>query len=93
MPSTVFSAGTFAPYEINSEVFESRYNKILQVSREKYAKSRDSVQEKIYKTIDDIEKQEVEWEKKKEAFKAKKDEEKKRAHAERMNVQEQKNKS
>lgn len=93
MPSPVFSAGTFPPYEINSEVFESRYNKILQVSREKYAKSRDAVQDKIYKTISDIEKQEDEWEKKKEAFKAKKDAEKKKAHEERMAAQEQKNKS
>lgn len=93
MPSPVFSAGTFPPYEIDQEVFEMRYKKILQVSREKYAKSKKTVQEKIYKTIEDIERQEAEWEKKKEAFKAKKDAEKKKAHEERMKAQEQKNKS
>ncbi len=93
MPSPVFSAATFPPYEIHQEVFESRYNKILQVSREKYAKPRDSVQDKIYKTIDDIEKQESQWEKKKEDFKAKKDAEKKKAHEERMAAQEEKNKA
>jgi len=93
MPSPVFSAATFPPYEIDGEIFESRYNKILQVSREKYAKSRTQVQDKIYKTIDDIEKQELQWEKKKEDFKAKKDAEKKKAHEERMNAQEQKNKA
>jgi len=91
MPSPVFSAATFPPYEINSEIFEARYNKILQVSREKYAKSRDTVQEKIYKSIEEIEKKEDEWEKKKEAFKAKKEAEKKEAHKKRMEEQDKKN--
>lgn len=93
MPSPVFSAATFPPYEIDPEVFESRYQKILQVSREKYAKSRDSVQEKIYKTIEEIEKQEEQWEKKKEEFKAKKEAEKKEAHQKRVEEQNKKNKS
>jgi len=93
MPSPVFSAATFPPYEIHQEVFESRYKKILQVSREKYAKPRNSVQDKIYKTIDEIEKQEAEWEKKKADFKNKKEAEKKKAHQERMAAQEQKNKA
>lgn len=90
MPSPVFSAATFPPYEINQEVFELRYKKILQVSREKYAKPRNTVQEKIYKTIEEIEKQEAEWEKKKEEFKAKKEAEKKKAHQERMDAQAEK---
>ena len=91
MPSPIFSAATFPPYEINSEIFEARYNKILQVSREKYAKSRDTVQEKIYKSIEEIEKKEDEWEKKKEDFKAKKEAEKKEAHKKRMEEQDKKN--
>jgi hypothetical protein len=40
MPSPVFSAKTFAPHKKNPEAFETRYSKILNVSREKYSKSR-----------------------------------------------------
>jgi hypothetical protein len=43
----------------------------LQVSREKYSKSKESVESKIYSSIDDIDKQEVAWEKKKQDFKEK----------------------
>lgn len=76
MPSQIFSAGTFAPNVKNEEIFSSRYKKILNVSREKYSKSRKSVEDRINKTMEDIEVQEKQWEKKKEIFAEKKKEEK-----------------
>lgn len=76
MPSPVFSASTFAPNKKNEEAFSKRYQKILQVSREKYSKSRKQVEEKIYQTIDDIDKQEALWEKKKLEYKEKEKQEK-----------------
>lgn len=54
MPSKLFSSNTFPPYWTNPEVFDVRYKKILQVSREKYAKPRDLVEEKIYKTLEEF---------------------------------------
>ncbi|MCH2188228.1 type IV secretion system DNA-binding domain-containing protein [Candidatus Gracilibacteria bacterium] len=89
MPSPTFSAGTFAPNKKDDDVFSSRYNKILTVSREKYSKPRDTVQKKIAKMIEDIEQKENEWEKKKEDFKNKKQEEKRKAHEEKMAKQDQ----
>lgn len=82
MPSPVFSAGTFSPNQKNDEVFSSRYAKILSVSREKYSKSRKSVEWKINKSLEDVEKQELEWEKKKQEFEEKKKDEKAKKHAE-----------
>lgn len=76
MPSPVFSASTFAPNKKNNEAFSKRYQKILQVSREKYSKSRKTVEEKIYQTIDDVDKQEAAWEKKKLEYKEKEKQEK-----------------
>lgn len=76
MPSPVFSASTFAPNIKQEEVFSKRYEKILQVSREKYSKPRVQVEERIYKTIDDIDKQEQLWEKKKQEYKEKEKQEK-----------------
>lgn len=84
MPSPIFSAGTFPPYVKNDEIFASRYRKILSVSREKYSKARSSVESKINKSMQDVEKQELAWEKKKEDFKKKKEEEKKKKHLEMM---------
>ena len=84
MPSPTFSAGTFAPNKKDDEIFANRYKKILNVSREKYSKPKDSVVGKINKMIEEVEKQEVEWEKKKEDFKKKKEAEKKKAHEEKM---------
>lgn len=55
MPSKVFSANTFSPNPISQDIFETRYNKILQVSREKYSSQKNLVEQKIYKTIKDIE--------------------------------------
>jgi DNA gyrase/topoisomerase IV subunit A len=75
MPSKVFSADTFSPYPVNPEIFDVRYQKILQVSREKYATDRQSVEQKIYKSIKDLEIQEE----KAEAYKEKLKEEKKKA--------------
>ena len=80
MPSRIFSADTFPPYSIDPEIFSSRYKKILKVSREKYSKPKDVVEEKIFDLIKQIEKQEDAWEKKKEKMK---EEEKKRKQAER----------
>lgn len=62
MPSKVFSADTFPPSSLDPWIFEVRYNKILKVSREKYAKDKKIVEDKIYKTIKDIENQEKKWE-------------------------------
>ena len=76
MPSPVFSASTFAPNIKQDEVFSKRYEKILQVSREKYSKPKVQVEERIYKTIDDIDKQEQLWEKKKQEYKEKEKQEK-----------------
>lgn len=78
MPSPIFSADTFAPNKKDDEEFKTRYDKILQVSREKYCKPRASVVEKINKLLI-----EVEWaEKKLEQFrveqKKKKEEDKKK---------------
>jgi hypothetical protein len=82
MPSPVFSASTFSPNHKNDEVFSSRYAKILSVSREKYSKSRKSVEQRINKSLEDVEKQEIEWEKKKQEFEEKKKDEKAKKHAE-----------
>lgn len=76
MPSPVFSASTFAPNIKQEEVFAKRYEKILTVSREKYSKPRVQVEERIYKTIDDIDKLEQAWEKKKQEYKEKEKQEK-----------------
>jgi len=78
MPTTTFSATTFAPNKKNDKIFHSRYQKILQVSREKYSKPKKKVEATINKMLADIEKQEKEWEIKKEDFKKKKQEEKRK---------------
>lgn len=88
MPTTTFSAWTFAPNDKDEKIFHSRYNKILSVSREKYSKPRKTVEQRINKMLTDIEKEENQWEKKKADFKNKKDVEKKKAHEERMKKQE-----
>ena len=90
MPSPIFSAGTFPPYAKNDEIFASRYEKILRVSREKYGKNKESVVKKINTMIEDIERQEELLEKRKEDFKKKKEEEKRKAHEERMAAQQKK---
>ena len=87
MPSGIFSAWTFPPNKKDEQVFSARYKKILNVSREKYSKSRDVVVKRINKTMLDIEKQEEAWEKKKADFKAKKEAEKRKAHEEKMQKQ------
>lgn len=76
MPSPIFSAATFAPHPKDPEEFKERYEKILQVSRERYCKPRKLVEEKMNKSLSDIERQEQEWEEKKELFKQKKQQEK-----------------
>ena len=87
MPSKVFSAWTFAPNKKNDEVFHSRYEKILSVSREKYSKSKKSVEDRINKTLNDLEKEENLWEKKKSDFEQKKKDEKSKKHQEMMEKQ------
>ena len=84
MPSQIFSAATFPQHPHQPEEFKERYEKILQVSRERYSKSRKLVEEKINKTMLDLEKQEEEWEKKKEEFKQQKEDEKRQKQHERM---------
>jgi len=78
MPSKIFSADTFSPYPVNPEVFNTRYEKILQVSREKYASDKKTVEQKIYKSIKDLEEQEE----KASAYKEKLKEDKKKAKLE-----------
>ncbi|MFK7780069.1 MAG: type IV secretion system DNA-binding domain-containing protein [Candidatus Gracilibacteria bacterium] len=87
MPSTVFSAGTIAPNKKNDEIFSNRYRKILSVSREKYSKSRKSVEDRISKSLNDIEKLEDQWEKKKVIFEQKKKDEKQKKHQEMLTKQ------
>ena len=72
MPSPIFSADTFPPYPKNPVEFEARYKKILKVSREKYAKPRQKVEEQINKTIAKIEAQEKYFQEKKQIQKQKK---------------------
>jgi len=86
MPSPIFSAGTFPPHESHPEEFKERYEKILQVSRERYCKKRDIVVEKINSMMKELEDAEEQWEKRKEEFKKQKDEEKKKKHEEKMNA-------
>lgn len=78
MPSKVFSSDTFSPYPITPEAFEIRYKKILQVSREKYSAPRELVEQKIYKSIKDLEEEELKADKFKEKMKEKAKEEKKK---------------
>jgi len=92
MPSLVFSAKTFAPTKKNIEAFDIRYKKILSVSREKYSKSRESVVSRINKTMDDIDKAEKLWEKKKLDFEEKKKSEKQKKHLEMMEAREKEKK-
>ncbi|MCH8519022.1 type IV secretion system DNA-binding domain-containing protein [Candidatus Gracilibacteria bacterium] len=62
MPSPIFSASTFPPHPHNNEEFSERYKNILQVSRERYTKPRQLVEEKIQKLISDLELDEKRWE-------------------------------
>ena len=71
MPSPIFSASTFPPNNRNEESFKIRYDKILTVSREKYTKPKKNVEERINKMMEDIDRQEKAWEKKKEDYKNK----------------------
>ncbi len=84
MPSPIFSAGTFPPHPKDEQEFAERYQKILQVSRERYCKKRSIVEEKINKSMTEIEKLEEQWENKKEEYKQKKEDEKRKKQQERM---------
>lgn len=77
MPSNVFSADTYAPYKTDPEIFKTRYEKILKVSREKYAKPRDFVVSKINQMMEEIDKREEIEAKRLKDFKEKKEKEKK----------------
>ncbi len=90
MPSPIFSAWTFGPHIKNNQVFHARYKKILNVSREKYSKPKKSVETKINKMLEDIEKQEKLWEEKKEEIKKKRALEKKNKHEEMIKKQSEK---
>ena len=61
MPSPVFSADTFPPATKNPQIFETRYKKILQVSRERFSKPKDLVEARINKTMKEVEKAEKVW--------------------------------
>lgn len=93
MPSPVFSAKTFSPNKKNIEEFETRYSKILNVSREKYSKPRKMIVEKINKNMEDVDKAEIIWEKKKLEFEEKKKADKQKKHLENMeNIEREKKK-
>ena len=87
MPSKIFSAWTFAPHKKDEKIFHARYQKILNVSREKYSSSKKVVEWKINKMFIDIEQKEKQWEKKKEEFKEKKADDKRKKHLESMDKQ------
>lgn len=74
MPSKIFSADMFWPHKKNEKEFENRYEKILQVSREKYCKPKKVVVEKINKMFETTEpkKKEIKKEEGKEEKKTKK---------------------
>lgn len=76
MPSKVFSADTYSPYKTDPEVFKTRYDKILKVSREKYAKPREFVVSKINQMMEEIDKREEVEAKRLKDFKDKKEKEK-----------------
>lgn len=76
MPSKVFSADTYSPYKTDPEVFKTRYDKILKVSREKYAKPREFVVSKINQMMEEIDKREEIEAKRLKDFKDKKEKEK-----------------
>jgi hypothetical protein len=63
VPSPIFSADTFAPHKKDDDEFKERYEKILQVSREKYCKPRKLVVEKINKMLEGVEEREEKIEK------------------------------
>lgn len=69
MPTPIFSANTLAPHKKDEKEFETRYQKVLAVNREKYCKPRDKVVGSIEKVMDDLEKAENELLKKKEEYK------------------------
>jgi len=59
MPSKLFSADTLAPYPIHAEEFRIRYQKILQVCRQKYSSHRKEIEEKIYKHVREVQEAEI----------------------------------
>lgn len=77
MPSAIFSASTFPPHKKDKEIFLERYEKILQVSRERYTKPRAFVEGKISSFMHTLEKEETAWALRKEEFKKQKQQEKK----------------
>lgn len=89
MPSPIFSAATFPPHEKDEEEFHERYEKILQVSRERYCKKKSVVVQKIQSMMSDLEQAEEKWEQKKEDFKKQKEEEKRQKQQERMDAKKQ----
>lgn len=78
MPSPIFSAATFPPHPRDDLEFQERYQKILQVSRERYCKPKSLVEGKINQAMKDIEQEEEQWEEKKEERKKEKEEEKRK---------------
>ena len=82
MPSVTFSAATFPPNIKQEEVFHARYKKILSVSREKYSKPKKAVEARINKSLEDIEKQEIQFEKRKADYEQKKKDDKAKKHQE-----------
>lgn len=77
MPSPVFSATTFAPLHERIEVKEEQSKEtLLRVSREKYTKSREFVEKKIFEYARKISEDEKKFVTEKEAYKEKMKEEK-----------------
>lgn len=82
MPSKVFSADTFWPYQTDSEIFQTRYSKILSVSREKYGTPKEIVEQKIFKMMKEVEEQEQKMEEYKNKIKKQKEDEKEKKRLE-----------
>jgi hypothetical protein len=89
MPSKLFSANTFPPEIVPSESFALRYDKIQKVSREKYAKPKRFVEDKIFSNLRDIEKQEEQNAKRKAEYAEKMKEEKRKKHEKMLQQQQE----
>lgn len=76
MPSPIFSANTLAPNKKDEKEFETRYQKVLAVNREKYCKPREKVVKNINEIMEEIDKAEKALDIKKEEYKKQKQEEK-----------------
>lgn len=82
VPSKVFSAKTFPPFEVDDTDNESRAEKIRKVNREKYWKPRKIVESKISKMLKEMDDLKKKNDERKDKYKDKIKEEKRKKHEE-----------